>query len=81
MAAHHDPFELTSKMWDERSFADAQIICGTRSFAVHRNVLCASSLEFTNLFNASREVVPPRFRLRWTGPARSTRSFSLYRRR
>lgn len=56
MAAHHDPFELTSKMWDERSFADAQIICGTRSFAVHRNVLCASSLEFTNLFNASREV-------------------------
>jgi hypothetical protein len=55
-AAPANPHELTARMWDERNFADAQIICGTRSFAVHRNVLCASSLEFTNLFNNARDV-------------------------
>lgn len=42
--------ELSRKLWEERTFTDAEVRCGGRSFAVHRAVLCARSRVFASLF-------------------------------
>jgi hypothetical protein len=43
-------------MWDDRAFADAEVVCKDRSFAVHRNVLSAASQRFNSAFSASAQA-------------------------
>lgn len=42
--------DASRRLWVERRFTDAEVVCEGRSFHVHRAVLCAKSRAFAGLF-------------------------------
>lgn len=47
--------KLRKTLWNDRVFTDAQVVCGDRSFAVHRCVLAAASPFFATAFGSEMQ--------------------------